>query len=69
LNETYGDQRKNAEVGGQWHQEAKHRVDEHADAKKILGAIRFRQYSKRYLRYDVTVKERTEHIALLRRAP
>lgn len=69
LDETYGDQGEYAEVGRQRHQEPEHRVYEHADAEEILCAVLFRQYSERYLRYDVAVEERTEHVALLRRTP
>lgn len=69
LNETDGDQGEYAKVGGQRHEEAEHRVDEHADAQEILGAVLLRQYAKRYLCDDVAVEERAEHISLLRRAP
>jgi len=69
LDETYGDQGHYAEVGRQRHQEPEHGVYEHADAEEILGAILLRQYPERYLRYHVAVEKRTEHVALLRRAP
>lgn len=69
LNETDGDQGEYAKVGGQRHEEAEHRVDEHADAQEILGAVLLRQYAERYLCDDVAVEERAEHVSLLRRAP
>lgn len=69
LNESDGDQGEYAKVGGQRHEEAEHRVDEHADAQEILGAVLLRQYAERYLRDDVAVEERAEHVSLLRRAP